>query len=315
MSRLPQNLAALAAGGKRALADALAAIETMAGSPRLAALLDEAHGAPRAMTIGLTGPPGVGKSTLTDALVRAWRAKRLTVGVVAVDPSSLRTGGALLGDRARINVEPGDRGVFIRSMAARDRLGGVSDQTVAAVAMMRALFDRVLIETVGVGQSEADVANIADTVLLCIQPGSGDSLQFMKAGVMELPDVVVVTKGDMGPPARRAKADVEGALSLYERRDGGWATPVALVSALERSGLEEIEAALGAHAAHLAQDGRLAWRRARQSEACVDQAIRARFGAAGLEAAQGLRALLAGRGPFAREQAISADLARRLARE
>lgn len=315
MRSLPENVATLAAGGKRALADALAGIETMAGSARLAALLDEAHGEPRATTIGLTGPPGVGKSTLTDALVRAWRGAGLSVGVIAIDPSSLRTGGALLGDRARIHVEPGDRGVFIRSMAARDRLGGISDQTVAATALMRALFDRVLIETVGVGQSEADVATIADTVLLCIQPGSGDSLQFMKAGVMELPDVVVVTKGDMGAAARRAKADVEGALSLYERRDGGWATPVALVSALERSGLGEVEAALAAHEAHLRGGGRLAARRARQTEACVDQAIRARFGAAGLETARGLGAVLAGRGPFAREQAIAAELARRLARE
>jgi LAO/AO transport system kinase len=315
MKRLAKDVAALAAGGKRALADALAAIETMAGSADLAALLDEAHARPRGLTIGLTGPPGVGKSTLTDALVRAWRAQGLTVGVVAIDPSSLRTGGALLGDRARIQADPEDRGVFIRSMAARDRLGGVSDQTVAAVALMRALFDRVLVETVGVGQSEADVATIADTVLLCIQPGSGDSLQFMKAGVMELPDVVVVTKGDMGAPARRAKADVEGALSLYERRDGGWATPVALVSALEKTGLGEVEAALVAHEAHLRLGGRLGARRARQTEACVDQAIRARFGAAGLEASRGLRALLAGRGPFAREQAIARELARRLALE
>jgi LAO/AO transport system kinase len=313
--RAPSDLATLASGGKRALADALASIETMAGSPALARLLDEAHARPRGETIGLTGPPGVGKSTLTDALVRAWRGAGLTVGVVAIDPSSSRTGGALLGDRARIGVDPEDRGVFIRSMAARDRLGGVSDQTVAAVALMRALFDRVLVETVGVGQSEADVATIADTVVLCIQPGSGDSLQFMKAGVMELPDVVVVTKGDMGAPATRAKADVEGALSLFERRDGGWTTPVALVSALERSGLEEIEAALAAHAAHLRGGGRLAARRARQTEACVDQAIRARFGTAGLEAARGLRALTSGRGPFAREQAIGAELARRLARE
>lgn len=314
MRRLPTDVAALVAGGKRALADALAGIETMAGSPRLAALLDEAHGQIRATTIGLTGPPGVGKSTLTDALVRAWRAAGLTVGVVAIDPSSARTGGALLGDRARIHVDPDDRGVFIRSMAARDRLGGVSDQTVAAVTLMRAVFDRVLVETVGVGQSEADVATIADTVLLCIQPGSGDSLQFMKAGVMELPDVVVVTKGDMGAPARRAKADVEGALSLYERRDGGWSTPVALVSALEKTGLREVEAALAAHEAHLREAGRLAARRARQSQACVDQAIRARFGAAGLETARALGAILAGRGPFAREQAIAAELTRRLER-
>lgn len=315
MSQAFPTLATLRAGGKRAMAQALALIETAAGTQALATLLDAACADPKAQVAGLTGPPGVGKSTLTNALVRGWRAKGETVGVIAVDPSSRRTGGALLGDRARISTDPEDRGVFVRSMAARDRLGGLSDQTVAAVALMRAVYDRVLVESVGIGQSEADISFAADSVILCVQPGSGDSLQFMKAGVMELPDIVVVTKADMGDHARRAKADVEGALSLYERRDGGWATPVALVSALERSGLEEIEAALGAHAAHLAQDGRLAWRRARQSEACVDQAIRARFGAAGLEAAQGLRALLAGRGPFAREQAISADLARRLARE
>lgn len=312
MRRPLPDLAALRGGGKRALADALAGIETFAGTAELAALLDAAHAAPKGHVLGLTGPPGVGKSTLTDALVRRSRASGQTVGVIAVDPSSLRTGGALLGDRARITVDPEDRGVFIRSMAARDRLGGVSDQTVAALALMRALFDRVIVETVGVGQSEADVAMIADTVLLCVQPGSGDSLQFMKAGVMELPDVIVVTKGDMGAPARRAKADVEGALTLYERRDGGWQTPVALVSALESAGVQEIEAALASHAAHLAQAGRLAARRAAQAQACLDQAIRARFGSTGLAAARDLDPLLRGRGIFARERAIGAELARRL---
>jgi LAO/AO transport system kinase len=232
--------------------------------------------------------------------------------VIAVDPSSQRTGGALLGDRARIAADPLDKGVFIRSMAARDRLGGVSDQTVAAVALMRAVHDRVLVETVGVGQSEADVAMIADTVLLCVQPGSGDSLQFMKAGVMELPDVIVVTKADMGPPATRAKADVEGALTLYERRDGGWATPVALVAALEREGLAEIDAALAAHAAHLDYAGRLRARRAAQTQACLDQAVRARFGVSGLRVARGLKAMAAPQGPFARELAVAAELERRL---
>ena len=134
--------------------------------------------------------------------------------MIAVDPSSRRTGGALLGDRARIATDPEDRGVFVRSMAARDRLGGLSDQTVAAMVLMRAIYDLVLVESVGIGQSEADISFVADTVLLCVQPGSGDSLQFMKAGVTELPDVVAVTKADM-EAARRTRADVEGALTLY----------------------------------------------------------------------------------------------------
>ncbi|MBK9083511.1 MAG: methylmalonyl Co-A mutase-associated GTPase MeaB [Rhizobiales bacterium] len=315
VTRLAPTLEAVRSGGKRALADALAAIETRAGSADLAALLDAAADAPRGQVIGLTGPPGVGKSTLTDALVRRWRAAGLTVGVVAVDPSSLRTGGALLGDRARISTDPEDRGVFIRSMAARDRLGGVSDQTVAAVALMRALFDRVLVETVGIGQSEADIAFVADTVLLCIQPGSGDSLQFMKAGVMELPDVVVVTKADMGAPATRAKADVEGALTLYERRDGGWTTPVALASARDGTGVDAVESALADHARWLDGDARRAARRERQARDWVTQAIRARFGSDGLAAARRFEAAVGAAGPFARERALALELARRLTRD
>ncbi len=184
---VPASIAAVRAGGKRAVAAALAAIETAAGTPELAAFLDAAMAEAKGDTLGLTGPPGVGKSTLTNALVFAWRKAGESVGVIAVDPSSRRTGGALLGDRARISTDPTDRGVFVRSMAARDRLGGLSDQTVAAMVVMRAVYDHVLIESVGIGQSEADVAMVADTVVLCIQPGSGDSLQFMKAGVMELP--------------------------------------------------------------------------------------------------------------------------------
>ncbi|HXW31173.1 MAG TPA: methylmalonyl Co-A mutase-associated GTPase MeaB, partial [Xanthobacteraceae bacterium] len=213
MGLLP-TLEELRAGEKRALARALAAIETEAGSEALAALLDQACAAPRAHVLGVTGPPGVGKSTLTSHLIGRARGRGATVGVIAVDPSSRRTGGALLGDRARIATDPTDRGIYVRSMAARDRLGGLSDQTIAAMVLMRAIYDCVVVETVGIGQSEADISFVADTLLLCIQPGSGDSLQFMKAGIMELPDIVAVTKADLGDPARRAKADVEGALGL-----------------------------------------------------------------------------------------------------
>ncbi|MBL8673659.1 MAG: ATP/GTP-binding protein, partial [Rhodospirillales bacterium] len=192
------TLAALRAGGKPALAAALARLERDPDSDASRRLLDEAYRHPRAHVVGVTGPPGVGKSTLLSSLIAEWRGRGRRVGVIAVDPSSRRTGGALLGDRARLATDPGDAGVFVRSMAARDRLGGLAELTLGAMVVMRALFDVVLIETVGVGQSETDVAGVADTVLFCVQPGSGDSLQFMKAGIVEIPDIVAVTKGDLG---------------------------------------------------------------------------------------------------------------------
>ena len=198
-------------------------------------------------------------------------------------------------------------------MAARDRLGGLSDETVAAVVLMRALFDRALVESVGIGQSEADISFAADTIILCIQPGSGDSLQFMKAGVMELPDIVVVTKADMGDAARRAKADVEGALTLFTRNDE-WPQPVVLISAASGEGLSDLHAAIAAHRTHGARVMRggtyAARRRAAQEQAWVQEALRARFGAEGLRVA---RAMMApDSGPFERERALAAELSRRL---
>jgi len=307
--RIP-TLATIAAGGKRAVASALALIETARGTAELAALLDEAVAASGAHVTGLTGPPGVGKSTLTSALLRDWRATGESLAVVAVDPSSRVSGGALLGDRARIVSDPKDPHVYIRSMAARDRLGGLSDETIAAVALLRALYDRVLVETVGIGQSEADIVLVADTVVLCIQPASGDSLQFMKAGVMELPDVVAVTKADLGTAARRAKSEAEGALSLFSRQAGDcWRPAVVLVSAARGEGLADLRAAIDAHRAHFAAGKRLEARRARQEEMWIEESIRARFGSAGLAAA---RRLGGDGGPFARELKIAAELERRL---
>src|SRR5882724_2796546 len=235
MDKALPDLATLKTGDKRLIARALTAIETEADSDALVVLLDAACAQARAHVIGLTGPPGVGKSTLTNVLVARARARGKTIGVIAVDPSSRRTGGALLGDRARIATDPDDAGVFVRSMAARDRLGGLSNETVAAMVLMRAIYDCVLIESVGIGQSEADISFAADTVVLCVQPASGDSLQFMKAGVMELPDVIAVTKADMGAAAQRARSDVEGALSLSAEH--GWRAPVVAVAATRAEGL------------------------------------------------------------------------------
>ncbi|MGO8739454.1 methylmalonyl Co-A mutase-associated GTPase MeaB [Rhodoblastus sp.] len=303
------NLDSIAASGKRGLSRALALIETHAGTAELAELLDAALAQTRAHTAGLTGPPGVGKSTLTNALLRDWRGRGETIGVIAVDPSSRRTGGALLGDRARMATDPEDQGVFVRSMAARDRLGGLSDQTIAAAALMRALFDRVLIESVGIGQSEADISFAVDCVILCVQPGSGDSLQFMKAGVMELPDIVVVTKADMGEAAHRAKSEVQGALTLFAR-DDDWRVPVILASAARGDGMAELHRALADHRAWAERSGAFLSRRRAQEKAWVEESVRARFGAEGFSRAAAIKVSAAG--PFTRELEIARELTRRL---
>ena len=306
------SLDAIRTGGKRAIARALSRIEAEDGSWEVARLLDEAAAAAQAHVVGLTGPPGVGKSTLTNALIKHWRDKGESVGVVAVDPSSRFSLGALLGDRTRLDTDPRDQKVFVRSMAARDRLGGLSHEALAAIILMRALFDRVLVESVGIGQSEADIAFAVDSVVLCIQPGSGDSLQFMKAGVMELPDIVVVTKADMGMTARRAKADVEGALSLAMRKADDWSVPVLLVSALDGEGLGALVEKVGAHHAHIVENGRFSSQRDEQAKLWLIDRVRHKFGEIGLHHADIDQRLSAADGPFSTEKQISEALTSRL---
>jgi len=193
--------------------------------------------------VGITGPPGVGKSSLLSRLIGEWRARDRSVAVLAVDPTSRRSGGALLGDRARIDVDPSDRAVFIRSTAAGERLGGLAPGTRAGATALAAAFDVVVIETVGVGQSETEVADVADTVAVVLQPASGDVLQFLKAGIMEVPDVLVLTKADLGDAATRALADLRAAL----RALGAGDTAVVAVSSLAPSGIAELVDALDAH--------------------------------------------------------------------
>jgi LAO/AO transport system kinase len=194
--------------------------------------------------VGVTGPPGAGKSLLLSALVAEWRRRERTVAVLAVDPSSKRSGGSLLGDRARIDHDPRDDGVLIRSTAAGGRLGGLAPATREAADALAAAFDLVVVETVGVGQSETDVEEVCDTVAVVVQPGSGDTLQFLKAGIMEVPDVLVVTKADLGDVAARARRDLEQALWAL----GAPQTPVVAVSSLPpTSGIDELVAAIDAH--------------------------------------------------------------------
>jgi LAO/AO transport system kinase len=203
--------------------------------------------------IGVTGPPGAGKSSLLSCLVHVWRARGRTVAVLAVDPSSKRSGGALLGDRARIEHDPHDDGVLIRSTAAGARLGGLAAPTREAAEALAPAFDVVVVETVGVGQSETDVEEVCDTVAVVVQPGSGDVLQFLKAGIMEVPDVLVVTKADLGAPADRARRDLQQAVGAV----GSGKVPVLAVSCIAPpTGVEELADALDAHGQSLDPESR-----------------------------------------------------------
>jgi LAO/AO transport system kinase len=248
------------------------------------ALLDELTTLPAsAHVVGITGPPGVGKSSLISRLIEiAARAQR-RLAVVAVDPSSKVSGGALLGDRGRMQVPP-HAPVYLRSFAARDRLGGLSREAFSAVFLLRHLCDVVIVETVGVGQSETDIAHIADTVVLVVQPFSGDVLQFIKAGVMEIPDVLAVNKADDAALARKAVADVKAALSL-ERRP--WSRPVLAVSAATNLHLADLNAAISAHYHHLLSPGTLITKRAEQTLAWAISEVLHEVGRRGLLALGG----------------------------
>jgi LAO/AO transport system kinase len=283
------------------------------GTAALLAALSPAAlgGEPAGHIVGVTGPPGVGKSSLLSRLVAGFRARDRSVAVLAVDPSSKRSGGALLGDRARIEHDPADRSVFIRSMAAGDRLGGLAPATRAAAGVLAVAFDVVVIETVGVGQSETEVADVADTVAVVVQPGSGDVLQFLKAGIMEVPDVLVVTKADLGRVAHRAMADLHTAL----RSLGARGTRIVGVSSIAPPrGIDELIEALDEHRAGLDLGvRRLA---ARRAHALAD--FQVEFGDRGLRALGGRRAAerwLAGTEPGLDVASLVARLERRADRK
>src|SRR5262245_40547069 len=235
----PDLAVRLAQRDRAAVAAALNLADDQRPGPRAEALalldaLERDEPFPGSARIGITGAPGAGKSTLLDGIVRGLRRAGETVAVIAVDPSSQRTGGALLGDRIRMRSSGGDAGVFIRSMAARDRLGGIAEQTWAAVAILAAAFDRVFVETVGVGQSEAAVADVVDTLVFVANPGSGDTLQFMKAGLLELVDVFVVNKFDQGAAAAGSARALESGVRMAKREAERGAARVVRVAARGR---------------------------------------------------------------------------------
>jgi LAO/AO transport system kinase len=251
----------------RQLARAISRLER--GTASLAELLAELGLEPRAgYRVGVTGPPGAGKSTLVDGLIGRGRAEGLRVAVVAVDPSSPFSGGALLGDRVRMMQHHADRGVFIRSMAARQTLGGLASATRDVAGLLAAAgFDLVLIETVGVGQSELEVIRAADSVLVVLVPGLGDSVQSLKAGLLEIADLYVVNMADR-PDAARTAADLRALQALAPPRTA-WSPPILLTVANRGEGLEQVWRALQQHRQHLETSGELTTRRRRAAEAAV----------------------------------------------
>jgi LAO/AO transport system kinase len=256
----------LLAGDKRALARAISLVENRdAEGDRLVAELFPRTG--RARIVGITGPPGVGKSTLIGALTAELRKAGRDVGVLSIDPSSPFTQGAMLGDRIRLADHFLDPGVFIRSMATRGSLGGLAEAALQAALLMDASGkDDVLLETVGVGQGEVDVVDHADTIVLALMPGSGDSIQALKAGVMEIPDVIVVNKSEH-PLAETMVREVRAVLSLGPQ--GAWKVPVVRTEAAKELGITELLEQIDAHRRHIEDTGSLAERRARNLRAEV----------------------------------------------
>ncbi len=247
-------------GDRRALARAITLVENE--DPDGYAVVREVYPQTgRAAVFGLTGPPGVGKSTLIGALTKARRAAGRTIGVLSIDPSSPFTQGAVLGDRIRLSEHFLDPGVFIRSMANRGALGGLSEAALQAALLMDASGkDDVFLETVGVGQAEVDIIDHADTVVLALMPGSGDSIQALKAGVMEIPDVIVVNKRDH-PLTETMVREIRGVLSLAPQR--GWRVPIVTTEASRGQGIDELVAKLDEHRAFIQQEGTLSERRRR----------------------------------------------------
>jgi LAO/AO transport system kinase len=278
---VPALVAAARAGDARAVARLVSLVED--ADPCLPELAAALAGPSSAQLIGVTGSPGVGKSTMTNELVGWYRRQGRRVGVLAVDPSSPFTGGAILGDRVRMQDHATDPGVYIRSMSSRGHLGGLAAATPQAVRVLEgAGCEVVIIETVGVGQAEVEVASLADTTLVLLAPGMGDAIQAVKAGILEIADVFVVNKADRDGADATAR-DIQGMIALGPRDPGAWRPTVVRSVAARGEGVEELAAAIAKHQDWLSDHDRLTARRRRRAEAEIEAItvarLRARIGA------------------------------------
>lgn len=294
----PEALArSVMAGERAAVATALNLLDDKRPQARrcaaqfLAALPDEKQNTSGHL-IGITGPPGAGKSSLTSALIRVWRKRGHKVGILAVDPSSPLTGGALLGDRLRMMTGSTDSAVFVRSLACRGEFGGLSAEVWPMSLAMLAAFDIILVETVGVGQKEIDVSKMTDTTCFVAQPASGDSIQFLKAGIMEVPHILVVNKADIGAAARKTLSELRSTLKRQSESDG-WQVPVLCASATQGSGIEELADTLEKHRQWLIEHDLLSLRRKRFQAEWIVKRLQEEFGRFGIDQLGGEKHLFA----------------------
>lgn len=246
---------------------------------------------PERHVIGITGPPGVGKSTLLSRIIPIYRDQKKSIGIITVDPSSKMSGGALLGDRTRISYDPKDTDIFIRSMAAGRHLGGLAWRTRQCLTLFESIYDRIIIETVGVGQSETEIEDVVDTVVCVVQPGSGDVLQFMKAGIMEIPHILVMNKADRKSLAEKSKNDLEAVASIASTDMEGWNLALSMTSALEGWGVDALVTAIEKHGFYL-NERNISEKRRQNRIKWVHMIFRERFGSFGVDMLGGEKNIL-----------------------
>lgn len=264
------------------LSNLLEQVEINRDTKKIISQLDVLHSKAKSHVIGITGPPGAGKSSLVDKLIGEIRKNKKSVGIIAIDPSSSKSGGALLGDRTRLLLDPNDNDVFVRSMAAKDFLGGLSELTFPTMIVMRSIFDFVIIETVGVGQSETNVKDLVDSVILCVQPGSGDTIQFMKSGIFEIPDIVVVTKSDIEKIANLTYSELNKSKN-YFKSTNDWNIEIIKTSVVKNIGIDFLFKEIDRRWLWLKKNKKIQHQRIDQDISWITKTIMREFGTNGVK--------------------------------